>query len=64
MKAASSLRKISVRKKPVIARPMVDQAQVAKLSERDSLRVVDLLENPPAPNARLVAAALALPAQT
>ena len=47
MKAASSLRKISVRKKPVIARPMVDQAQVAKLSERDSLRVVDLLENPP-----------------
>jgi uncharacterized protein (DUF1778 family) len=31
------------------------------LSERDSLRVLDLLENPPAPNAKLLAAARALP---
>lgn len=31
------------------------------LSERDSLRVLALLENPPAPTERLVAAARALP---
>ena len=30
------------------------------LSERDSLRVLELLENPPAPNARLLAAAEAI----
>jgi len=32
-----------------------------RLSKRDSLRVQDLLENPPAPNAKLLAAAKALP---
>ena len=63
MNAANSPQKVSARNKQV-ARPVVDQAQIAKLSERDSLRVLDLLENPPSPNARLMAAALALPAQT
>jgi antitoxin ParD1/3/4 len=33
------------------------------LSERDSLPVLDALENPPAPNAKLLAAAHALPRQ-
>ena len=64
MKAANSPPKISACKNQVVARPVVDQAQLVKLSERDSLRVLDLLENPPAPNARLMAAALALPAGT
>jgi uncharacterized protein (DUF1778 family) len=32
-----------------------------QLSERDSWRVLDLLENPPAPTAKLIAAAQALP---
>jgi uncharacterized protein (DUF1778 family) len=32
-----------------------------RLSGRDSLRVLNLLENPPAPNAKLLAAARALP---
>ena len=32
-----------------------------KLSERDGLRILDLLEHPPAPNAKLLAAARALP---
>lgn len=64
MKAANSPQKVSARNKQVVARPVVDQAQSVKLSERDSLRVLDLLENPPAPNARTMAAALALPAQT
>jgi uncharacterized protein (DUF1778 family) len=32
-----------------------------QLSARDSLRVLDLLENPPAPNAKLMVAARVLP---
>ena len=34
------------------------------LSERDSLQVFNLLENPPAPNAKLLAAARALPRES
>jgi uncharacterized protein (DUF1778 family) len=41
---------------------VIDQSERLTLSERDSLRVLDLLENPPPPNARLMAAARALPA--
>lgn len=41
---------------------VIDQAERVVLSERDSLRVLDLLEHPPAPNARLIAAARALTA--
>ncbi len=40
---------------------VIAQAEHVKLSERDSLRVLDLLENPPKPNAKLLAAAKALP---
>jgi uncharacterized protein (DUF1778 family) len=43
------------------AKAVIEQADQLQLSERDSLRVLDLLENPPAPNARLRAAARALP---
>jgi uncharacterized protein (DUF1778 family) len=43
------------------AKAVIEQADQVQLSERDSLRVLDLLENPPAPNARLLAAARALP---
>ena len=45
------------------AKAVVAQAEQVVLSERDSLRVLDALENPPAPNAKLLAAARALPAQ-
>ena len=38
-----------------------DQAERIQLSERDSLSVLALLENPHAPNANLIAAAHALP---
>jgi uncharacterized protein (DUF1778 family) len=44
------------------ARDVIAQAEQVQLSERDSLRVLDLLENPPGPNARLITAAQALPA--
>ena len=43
---------------------VIEQAERVGLSERDSLRVLQLLEQPPAPNARLMAAARALPAET
>jgi uncharacterized protein (DUF1778 family) len=43
------------------AEAVIQEAEHLKLSERDSLRVLDLLENPPAPNAKLLTAAKALP---
>jgi uncharacterized protein (DUF1778 family) len=43
---------------------VIEQAERVVLSERDSLRVLKLLENPPAPTARLIAAAHALPAES
>lgn len=45
------------------AKAVIAQAEHVLLSERDSLRVLDVLENPPPPNAKLLAAAHALPAQ-
>jgi len=45
----------------IAAKAVIEEADHMHLSERDSLRVLDLLENPPAPNAKLLAAARALP---
>lgn len=42
------------------ARAVIREEEHVNLSSRDSLRVLDLLENPPAPNAKLRAAAKAL----
>jgi uncharacterized protein (DUF1778 family) len=39
------------------AEKIVEQSERIELSERDSLRVLELLENPPKPNAKLRAAA-------
>lgn len=39
------------------ARDVVDRAERISLSERDTLRVLDLLDNPPAPTPALLAAA-------
>jgi uncharacterized protein (DUF1778 family) len=43
------------------AKTVIEEADHVRLSGRDSLRVLNLLENPPAPNAKLRAAARALP---
>ncbi len=43
------------------ARALIEEADHLRLSGRDSLRVLDLLEHPPAPNAKLRAAARSLP---
>jgi len=41
------------------ARAVIKESETLQLSERDSLRVMELLENPPKPNAKLRAAARA-----
>jgi len=43
------------------AKTVIAEAEQVALSERDSLRVLAVLEAPPPPNARLLAAARALP---
>jgi hypothetical protein len=43
------------------ARAVIQEAEHLELSGRDSLRVLAVLENPPKPNARLLAAAKSLP---
>jgi uncharacterized protein (DUF1778 family) len=43
------------------AREVIQEAEHLELSERDSLRVLALLERPPKPNAKLLAAAKSLP---
>jgi uncharacterized protein (DUF1778 family) len=43
------------------AKVVMKEADHVQLSGRDSVRAVDLLENPPAPNSKLLAAARALP---
>ena len=43
------------------AKAVIREEEQISLSRRDSLRVLDLLENPPRPNAKLVSAAKALP---
>lgn len=43
------------------AKAVIAEAEQVTLSERDSLRVLNTLEDPPPPNAKLLAAARALP---
>ena len=43
------------------AEAVIEEADRVKLSTRDSLRVLELLEDPPAPNAKLRRAARAMP---
>ena len=40
---------------------VIERAEHVGLSERDARHLLDLLDNPPAPNARLIAAARSLP---
>ncbi|HMW57347.1 MAG: DUF1778 domain-containing protein [Candidatus Accumulibacter phosphatis] len=42
-------------------RQVIEDDEPLKLSERDSLRVLDVLGNPPAPTAKLLAASHKLP---
>ena len=42
------------------ARAVIQESEHLQLSERDSVRVLAMLENPPKPNAKLLAAAKSL----
>lgn len=46
------------------ARSVIDDHERVKLTHRDSLQVLELLENPPPPNAKLRKAARAMPGRT
>ena len=46
------------------AKAVIEESERIVLSERDSLLVLNLLENPPAPNAKLRAAIAAMPKPT
>jgi len=65
MRAASlqqvNLTEFVLRASVQTAQAAIEREERLRLSERDSLRVLELLEDPPAPNARLLAAAAALP---
>ena len=43
------------------AKAVIANAEKLKLSQRDSLAVLNALENPPKPNAKLLRAAISLP---
>ena len=43
------------------AKEVIELSERQDLSERDSLQVMDLLENPPKPNEKLMTAAFAMP---
>lgn len=55
--AHTDMTEFMVRSSVRAARELIHKSEMLQLSERDSLRVLDLLENPPAPNSRLVQAA-------
>jgi uncharacterized protein (DUF1778 family) len=47
-----------------VARKIIDENERLELTGRDTLHVLNLLDNPPAPNDKLMAAAFALPKQS
>jgi len=60
----TNLTEFVVRTVVAAARDVIEQSERVELTERDSLHVMDLLENPPEPNEKLMAAAFALPASS
>ena len=46
------------------ARKVIDQNERLELTERDTLHLLNLLDEPPAPNEKLMTAAFALPKQS
>ena len=60
----TSLTDFVIRTAVAAARDVIEQTERVQLSERDSLRVLEMLDNPPAPNERLKAAARALSEQS
>ncbi|TDB58601.1 MULTISPECIES: DUF1778 domain-containing protein [Photorhabdus] len=59
-----NLTEFVIRNAVSVARKVIDENERMELTERDSLYVLNLLDNPPAPNDKLMAAAFALPKQS
>ena len=57
----TNLTEFVIRTVVAVAREVIAQNEQIELSGRDSLHVLKLLEAPPAPNEKLMAAAFALP---
>ena len=56
----SNLTEFVIRHVLSAARKVIDDNEQIKLTKRDSLHVLELLDKPPAPNEKLMAAAFAL----
>lgn len=59
-----NLSEFVIRNAVSVAQQVIDEYERMELSERDSMHVLDLLDNPPEPNEKLMAAAFALPKQS
>lgn len=57
----TNLTEFVIRNVVPVAQKIIDDNERLALTERDSLRMLALLDNPPAPNDKLMAAAFALP---
>ncbi|KMJ45143.1 ABC transporter [Xenorhabdus khoisanae] len=57
----TNLTEFVIRNVVSVARKIIDENERLALTERDSLHLLDLLDNPPPPNDKLIAAAFALP---
>ena len=57
----TNLTEFVIRTAVATAKEVIDQNELLELTERDSLQVLELLENPPKPNGKLMAAAFAMP---
>ncbi len=57
----SHLTEFVIRHAVSMAHQVIRQHEQLELTHRDSQQILDLLDNPPAPNARLQAAAFGLP---
>ena len=56
-----NLTEFVIRNAVTIAQKVIDENERLALTERDSLHVMELLDNPPEPNEKLIAAAFSLP---
>ena len=57
----TNLTEFVTRNAVAVAKEVIEQNEQLHLTERDSLHVLELLENPPEPNSKLMTAAFALP---
>jgi uncharacterized protein (DUF1778 family) len=57
----TNLTEFVIRNVVPVAQKIIAEHEQLELTERDSLHVLNLLDNPPAPNNKLMAAAFALP---